>query len=265
MSNLIASVIFILSLFISASPQAQQLTNEWRLEKKSWVLPNGESSLSEYIYDALGRMYRIKHYENKKLQSTQGEFMYDKAGHIVSYKEFYPGGTDTMHYFFTYGDENRVLSVKEIKHKSTGEKQTTLTRVFSYNSKEIRESMVQPSFGGKLTDEITYSLDEKGNMVRKISIQNSKKTADYIYGEYDNKPNPLIFTVAYFYTQLLSKQNSKEGYWENDKPAKTFFTYSTNAMLQKTVVTYMLDNRPYTHKYTYSYSKIKSASKAVIK
>lgn len=264
MKILIASVIF-LSQFIATSSQAQQLTDVWRLEKTTWVLPNGESSVSEYRYDAQGRMNRIRHYENKKLQSTQAAFMYDQAGLIVNYIEFYPLGADRMQYYFTYDNQHRLVGIDEIKHKYTGATQTMLTRSFSYNSNEIKESKIQPSFGGTLSKEITYSLNQKGNIVRSSSKENGKNTADYIYGEYDENLHPLAFTAAYFNTQFLPRHYNKEGYWEGDKPAKTTCIYNTDGMLQNASVTYTLDNRPYTHKYNYSYSKIRSASKPVIK
>lgn len=265
MKNISFSILFMCPFILTLSGKTQQLTDEWRLEKKVWTLPGGESAASEYIYDALGRINKIKHYENKKLQSIQAQFIYDKAERIVSYKEFYPVGVDTLQYLFKYDNLNRLVNAKEVKFKNSGEKRTTLTQAFSYNLNEIKETRVRTSFGGKLTDEITYTLNETGNMIKKTSIEDGKKTTVYVYGEYDDKLNPLAFTGAYFSAQLLSRQNSKEGYWQGNKPAKTSFTYSPAGMLHQATVIYSLDNRPYTHTYKYSYTKIKALSKPAIK
>ena len=250
--------------FISICSFAQSLTDERRLIKKTWILPNGESSMSEYSYDGLGRINRIKQYENKKFHSTQSAFVYNSQNLITSYNESFADGADTIQQLFSYDIQNRLISIIEVEFKNSG-KRTTLTRTFSYTSDEIRESQVRLSFGGKLIDAIKYTLDEKGNMVRKTSIQNGKKAADFIYGDYESKPNPLIFTGAYFYTELSSKQNGKEGYWEGGTPSKTNFTYSPNGLLQNAAITYILDNRAYTHQYIYTYAKIKYPVKVVVK
>jgi hypothetical protein len=264
MKKAISISLFIIFQFISIGSFAQQLTDDWRLTKKTWVHPREGKVEWIYSYDATGKITAINYYQSKKLHSIQKGFVYNNQSRISSYKISFADGADTIQQLFSYDDKNRLLSVKEVEFKKSG-KRTNRTQTFSYTKNEIKESKVKQTFGGKLTDEITYSLDEKGNMVRKTSIQDGKKTDDYIYGEYDNKPNPLIFTGAYFYTELSSKQNGKEGYWENDKPAKTIFTYTPSGMLQNAAVTYMLDNRGYTHQYIYTYAKIKSASTPSIK
>ncbi len=247
--------IYLILQFISLGIFAQQLSDGWRLTKKIWISPNEGNAEWIYSYDATGKISAIKYYQGKKLHSIKKGFVYNNQSLISSYKESFADGADTIQLLFSYDDKNRILSITEVEFKKSG-KRTNDTRTFTYTKNEIKESKIKSSFGGKLIDEITYSIDDKGNMVRKTSIQDGKKTADYIYGEYDNKPNPLIFTGAYFYTELLSKQNSKEGYWENDKPAKTIFTYTPSGMLQNAAVTYMLDNRGYTHRYRYTYAKL---------
>ncbi len=281
MKKAISLSLLIIFQFISIGSFAQQLTNEWRLTKKTWFHP-GEGMMEWiYSYDATGKITNIKYYQGKKkLYSIQTEFIYNEQNLITSYKESISGRVDYQH-VFKYDDQDRLISAEEIYITPTDQlsdedrkmkkiqRTTTFTQTFSYKKNEIKENTKRPSFGGLLTAEITYSMDEKGNMVRKTSIQDSKKTAEaeniYIYGEYDNKPNPLIFTGAYFYTELSSKQNGKEGYYGNEKPPKTILTYSPSGLLQNASVTYMLDNRGYTHQYTYTYAKIKSAPKPVVK
>lgn len=245
---------------ISLTTFAQEIANEWRLTNKSWKLPNGESSRLNFTYDSKGQIVKIQDYQNNRLHATQGEFLYNKQNRIISYNETFSDGADTIKHVYRYDDQNRLISAEEIKMKKAGNR-TTLTKTFSYEKNKINEHRIRPSFGGKLVDEIIYELDGSENMVRKTTISDGKKTADYIYGEYDKKPNPLIFTGAYFFTELSSAYNSKEGYWENDKPARTIFTYTTAGLLQNAAITFILDNRPYTHNYKYTYSRIKTSSK----
>jgi hypothetical protein len=272
MKKIISISLIIILHFISIGSFAQQLPDDWRLTKKTWVHP-GEGKLEWiYSYDATGKITAIKYYQNKKLHSTQRAFVYDSQNRISRYQESLTKGAPTEH-LFSYDDKNRLLSVKEKMSRDNG-KQDILTRTFSYTNNEIKESKSFNSarYGEQPASEITYELDGTGNMVRKTTIEDGEKIAQpeniFIYGEYDNKPNPLIFTGAYFYTELASKQNGKEGYsetLEKYKPAKTIFTYSPSGMLQNAAVTYMLDNRGYTHKFTYTYAKIKSALKPVVK
>jgi len=270
MKKAISMSLFIIFQFISLGSLAQQLTDEWRLTKKTWVHP-GEGKMEWiYSYDPTGKITALKYYQGKKLHSIQTGFVYDSQSRISRYIEVLTSGADTTEYLFSYDDKNRLLSVKEKEFK----KGNVLTRTFSYAKNEIKESASFKStrFGEFSVREITYELDGNGNMARKTMIQDGEKAVQpeniYIYGEYDNKPNPLIFTGAYFYTELLSKQNGKEGYsetLEKYKPAKTVFTYSTLGILQNAAVTYMLDNRGYTHQYIYTYAKIKTLAKPVVK
>ncbi len=227
-----------------------------------------------YSYNATGKITAIKYYQGKKLHSIQAGFVYDSQNRISKYIELLTSGADTTEHLFSYDDKDRLLSVKEKNFRKNG-KLDILTKTFSYTKNEIKESTSFESsrFGKLSVREITYELDGNGNITRKTKIEDGQKNAEaenIIYGEYDNKLNPLIFTGAYFFSDISSKQNGKEGYDASDlekryKPAKEIFTYSPSGMLQNAAVTYILDNRGYTHQYTYTYPKIKSAPKPVVK
>ena len=264
MKKTVTLCIIIFSIIISESGYAQQLTDEWRLIKKTWTPPGEGKTEWIYDYDVMGKVTNIKYYQGKKLHSTLAAFVYNGHNLIDSYKESFSDGADTIQHFFEYDQQNRILSAKEVKFKKSGEKRNTLIQSFSYNAHKIIERRIRTSFGGKLNDEISYKLDEEGNIVSKTTIEDGKKSLDYIYGEYDSKPNPLLFTGAYFYTQLLPKQNCKEGFWDGDKSAETIFTYNPKGMLQNATITYTLDNRLYTHQHYYIYTQVKHTRKPAV-
>jgi hypothetical protein len=88
------------------------------------------------------------------------------------------------------------------------------------------------------------------------------KVEKYISGDFDNKPNPNLFTGAYFYTAIQSKQNGKEGYWEGmAAPEKTESVYDAQGMVKKTIITEKDENSMKTSEYTYTYAKIKIPQK----
>ncbi len=84
------------------------------------------------------------------------------------------------------------------------------------------------------------------------------KVEKYICGDFDNKPNPNLFTGAYFYTAIQSKQNGKEGYWGGMvAPEKTESIYDAQGLVKKTIITEKVENSMITSEYTYTYAKIK--------
>ena len=55
----------IICQFLYLNMHAQALTEQWKLIQKSWKLPNGETSRSEYGYDNKGDVKEIKNYETR--------------------------------------------------------------------------------------------------------------------------------------------------------------------------------------------------------
>jgi len=260
MKNILLSIVFFLSACFSYGIHAEASSDQWRLVKKTWALPGDALERYEYQYDTAGRIIEMRNYRGKKLNLSEKDFVYDDHGRISSYQIVF-GDSDPYRHVMTYDQQGRLKSHEEIRHRrESGKDQVTLTRTFSYGANTITENKTRASFGGKLADETTYFLDAKGNFIRKTGIdQNSgQKSQEYIFGNYDDKPNPLIFTGAYFLTELNSRHAGGEGFWEGSPTATSSFTHNKDSLVSKMVITYTTsDGGKVNHTYEYTYVKIK--------
>ena len=257
---------------ISVGCYAQQLIDEWRLVKISAVYTHENPNTSEYIYDNAGKLKTINYYYNnnygKKWDSSAlKDFVYDKDGRIVSFTKY--DVQVNLQYILTYDKQNRLLSKqisKITKGTKPGKPKVVDMLKYSYKENEIKESRSVPP-SEKITDETTYRLDKKGNIIRQERKDMlNMKTEKYVCGDFENNPNPNLFTGAYFYTAIQSKQNGKEGYWEDMKmPEKTESVYDAIGMVKKTVITEKDELNTTTTEYSYTYAKIKSPAKSFVK
>ncbi|MEO8002054.1 MAG: hypothetical protein ABI644_09260 [Arenimonas sp.] len=260
MKNILFAVLF-LSLIISIPAGAQPSVNQWRLVKINWQLPGDAADIYEYKYDSAGRVSEIRNLSGKTLKNTEKDFVYDSDNRIKSCS-LYIKGNKLYTYEFTYDDEGRLTSRKDITHDVNYGKpdKVTLTRNFRYEDNKIIESKSRSSFGGKLIDETVYEIDDDGNFIRKTGMDlNSKvKAQDYTYGNYDSRLNPLQYTGAYFFTDLESRHAGGDGAWEDTVPATSSFTANKDGLLGKMIIRYTLsDGGTVNHTYAYTYVKLK--------
>lgn len=260
MKNIFFALLF-LSLPIAIPANAQPSVDQWRLVKKTWLLPGDAADIYEYKYDGAGRISEIRNLSGKTLKNTEKDFAYDGDNRIKSFS-LYIKGSKLYTYEFTYDAQGRLTSRKDITHDVNYGKpdKVTLTRNFRYEDDKIIENKSRSSFGGKLTDETVYALDGDGNFIRKTGMDlNSKvKAQDYTYGNYDSRLNPLQYTGAYFFTDLESRHAGGEGAWEGTPAATSSFTANKDGLLGKMIVTYTLsDGGKVNHTYEYTYVKIK--------
>lgn len=274
MKKAIIISIIIFFQIISIGSFAQSLTDQWRLIKISEVYSRHSPQATEFIYDDAGKLKMIKYYHNNKKWdgSAVKDFVYNTEGLITSYKQY--GGRDTVQSVFSYDDQNRLISSKQItynwKKETKHEKRKVVTnsKKFSYKGNEIKESRLLAYPGGdRIIDETTYTLDENGNIIGNVKNDLlSQTTEKYISGEFDNKPSPMLFTGAYFNTEIQSKQNGKQGHLETWRaPESTKSIYDANGMLKKKLIIEKDEYYTTTSEYTYTYAKIKSLAKPVIK
>lgn len=214
----------------------------------------------EYKYDGAGRITELRNYRGKNLILTEKDFVYNNLGQITRYKMVF-SDSDPYSHALTYDPQGRLKSHQEIRHRaSSGKDQITLTQDYSYSHNQIIEKKVRPSFGGKLIDETTYSIDSQGNFTRKtgMDLNSNVKAQDYFYGNYDNKPNPMIFTGAYFLTEPKSLYAGGEGEWEGSPAATSSFSHNQDSLLSKMVVSYTTsDGGKVNHTHEYTYVKLK--------
>jgi len=250
-----------LSLPIAMPANAQASADQWRLVKKTWLLPGDAADIYEYKYDGAGRVTEIRNLSGKTLKNTEKDFIYDSDNRIKS-SSLYIKGSKLYTYELSYDDQGRPTSRKEITHDIYSGKpdKVTLTRNFRYENNEIIENKSRSSFGGKLVDETVYELDDDGNFIRKTGMDlNSKvKAQDYTYGNYDGRLNPLQYTGAYFFTDLESRHAGGDGAWEGTPTATSTFTANKDGLIGKMIVTYTLsDGGKVNHTYEYTYIKLK--------
>jgi len=256
MKKNITTILFFLSIFVSSNIHAQPSPNEWRLVKRTWAMVGDALERYEYKYDGAGRITEFKNYRGKSLILTEKDFVYNKTGQITRYETVF-SDSDPYSHLMTYDQQGRLKSREEIRHRvSSGKDQTTLTQNFSYSQNQMIEKKLRSSFGGKLIDETTYSLDSKGNFTKKtgMDLNSNVKAQDYIYGNYDNKPNPLAFTGAYFLTEPQSPNAGGEGYWQGSSSPTSSFTHNKDSLVSKMIITYTTSDGGkvnHTHEYTY--------------
>ena len=256
--------VFMLVLFSTLWPFASHAqsnandANKWRLVKRTWAMAGDPLERYEYKYDNAGRIIELKNYRGKRLIHTEKDFVYNNLGQITRYKMVF-SDSDPYSHVLTYEQQGRLKSHEEIRHRAlSGKDQITLTKDYSYRQNQIIEKKVRSSFGGKLIDETTYYLDSKGNITRKtgMDLNSNVKAQDYIYGNYDSKPNPLIFTGAYFMTEPQSPYAGGEGQWEDIITATSSFTYNKDALLSKMIISYTTsDGGKVNHIHEYTYAK----------
>lgn len=250
-----------LSLFAALPADAQPSPDQWRLVKKSWVIPGDAADSYEYKYDGAGRVIEIRNLGGKTLKNVEKDFTYNSDNRIKSFS-LYIKGAKLYTYEFVYDGQGRLSSRTEIKHDQYSGKsdKVTLTRNFRYERNKIIESKSRASFGGQLGDETVYYVDTDGNFALKggVNLNTKEKAQDYIYGNYDSRPNPLQYTGAYFFTDLESSHGGGDGAWEGTPAANSSFTANKVGLLGKMIVTYTLsDGGKLNHAYDYTYVKIK--------
>lgn len=263
MTNLFVFMLVLFSTLWPFATHAQSNANDankWRLVKRTWAMVGDPLERYEYKYDGAGRITELKNYRGKSLILTEKDFVYNNLGQITRYKMVF-SDSDPYSHVLTYDQQNRLKSHEEIRHRaSSGKDQITLTQNYSYSNNQIIERKIRSSFGGKLIDETTYSPDSKGNFTRKtgIDLNSNVKAQDYIYGNYDNKPNPLIFTGAYFMTVPQSLYAGGEGEWEGNPAAISSFTHNKDSLLSKMIISYTTsDGGKVKHTHEYTYVKLK--------
>jgi hypothetical protein len=264
MKNIIVFILAFLSTLGSLAIHAQPNTNEWRLVKSTWAMVGEPLDRDEYKYDSAGRLIEYKNYRGKNLILTEKDFVYNNLGQITRYGVDV-GDADPYSHLMTYDQQGRLKSHEEIRHRaysSNGKPKDQIidTRNFSYSQNKIIEQQVRSSFGGKLIDETTYSLDSKGNFIKKIGLDlnSNTKSLDYTYGNYDTGPNPLVFTGAYFLIEPESLNAGGEGYLEGYGPSATSsFTHNKDSLVSKIVITFISDGRKINHIHEYTYIKLK--------
>ena len=250
--------------FIFFCSFAQAAHDEWRLIKIAQVYSNEKPNTSEYVYNKKGELTAIYQYYNNNFSkdadnSSTKDFVYNNAGYITSFTQYDPERITL--YELGYDSKNRLIS-KQLSILNTNgklkEKKLANIIKYSYAGNEIKESYSTPA-SQKVIDVTAYIFDVKGNIIRQERKEMATmKTEKYICGDFDNKPNPNLFTGGYFYTGIQSKQNEKNGHWEGMTPAqKSVFVYDAQGMLEKTTVTETDDNKLKTSVYTYTYAKIK--------
>jgi len=264
MKNMILFSLIFLSAITSMPINAQASTSQWRLVKKTWLIPGDALDIYEYQYDGNGRITEVRNLSGKTLKSTEKDFVYNDGNRISSFN-LYIKGSKLYTYTFTYDDKGRLTSRQEIYHEVNfvAKDKITLTRTFRYEGNKIIENSIRPSFGGKLVDEITYPLDGNGNLLRHDRVHENKSLqpeAGYVYGaySYQGKPAVAAYTGAYFFTDLNSPDLGDEGHLSGDTPAGTQYTFNSEGLVSKEIVTYIAsDGRKYPHTYNYTYVKLK--------
>ena len=259
--------------FIFSDGFAQSLFEEWRLIKISSEYSESNPNTSEYLYDNAGKLQTINYYYNnnygKKWDgSAVKDFVYNNQGRITGFTKY--DVTGNLQYILDYDQQNRLIykKISKLKKSAGTEKAGRVTDIvkYSYKGNEIKESRTVPP-SEKVADETTYTLNEMGNVIRMERTDMATKKKDkYTSGDFDKRPNPNLFTGAYFYTAIQSKENGKEGHWEGMKaPEKTESDYDATGLVKKTTITEKIDNNITTSKYTYTYAKIKPATKPGLK
>jgi len=256
------------SLFISIGTYAQSQISEWRLVKISQVYTRDNPNTSEYIYDDWGKLKAINQYYNDKSGkkwdgTTVKDFVYNKGGYITAFTNY--EATGNLQYVLDYDNKNRLIKRQIYKIAANGKtpaKKLAYVLKYSYKGNEIKESLIKPP-SESVVDETTYTLDLKGNIIRmERKDMATMKVEKYTSGDFDNNPNPNLFTGAYFYTAIQSKQNGKEGYWEGmAAPEKTESVYDAQGMVKKTIITEKDENSMITSEYIYTYARIRIPSK----
>jgi hypothetical protein len=260
MKKIVVFILTLLSTLCAFASNAQSNADQWRLVKSTWAMVGEPLERYEYKYDTAGRIIEYKNYRGKNLILTQKDFVYNNLGQITRYGVDV-GNTDPYSHLMTYDQQGRLKSHEEIRHLANPgngrpKDQIILTRNFSYSQNQMIEKKIRSSFGGKLIDETTYSLDSKGNFTKKtgVNLNSNVKSQDYIYGNYDTKENPSAFTGTYFLIEPQSRNAGGEGYWEGDTSATSSFTHNKDSLLSKMVITYTTSDGGkihHTHEYTY--------------
>ena len=99
-------VILSLSLLFAMPAKAEPSVDQWRLVKKTWLLPGDAADVHEYKYDANGRVSEIRNLSGKTLKNTEKDFVYD--GDRIKRCSLYIKGSKMYTYEFTYDGQGRL-------------------------------------------------------------------------------------------------------------------------------------------------------------
>lgn len=260
MKPLLLLAALLLSALAPTSGRADASTSEWRLVKKTWVIPGDSPDIYDYKYDASGHVTEIRNLSGKSLKNVEKDFVYDTDGRI-SRSSLFLQGEKFYTYEFVYDDQGRLIRRSEITHgvHSGRPDKVTRTQSYRYEHDRIIETGGRSSFGGQLTNEIVYTLDGDGNFVSHTSNASGEEQR-FIHGApaRGNKRGPMAYTGAYFSTELQTPYLADEGRWETDGPVTTQNTFDANGLVSRQIITYTTsDGRQHPHTYSYVYAKIK--------
>lgn len=260
MKTLLLCSALLLSALLPSPGRADASPADWRLVKKTWTIPGDSPDIYEYKYDASGRMTEIRNLSGKTVKNVEKDFVYDADGRI-SRSSLFIRGEKLYTYEFLYDDQGRLIGRNETSHGAQSGRPDKVTRsqAFRYVGDRIIETGGRSSFGGKLGNEIVYTLDDDGNFLSHTSNASGSEQ-QFIHGAPDraNRRGPMAYTGAYFATELQTPHLSDEGRWETDGPVTTQTAFDANGLVSRQVITYTTsDGRQHPHTYVYAYAKIK--------
>lgn len=179
---------------------------------------------ARYEYDGQNKLAKLYTHDEAGVHTATVTYLY--SDDLLSFVEMI-NVSDDIEYTesYTYGSDNRPISSKTIFDPQDAE--NAINTTYSYPENKVIEKAVVP---GGYTSEVTYTMDDKGNLLAIETSAEGQWASTTTYGDYDNK----------------------HAAGRHGNPYRWKFNSPNNHRSEKTTSTYDGGNLERTLKYTYN-------------
>ena len=230
---------------------AQTIT-KWKLSTHLWN-GAGWTGKWEYKYDSSFLLKTVNYYQDKKLFTVSKNFTHNAAGNITSYEDVYLQGADPQKFYFTYADNNE-LTTKKIIHYKQGKQNFTEEFKYTWAKNKVTAIQTVVSKNGISSSTIIYTLDDKKNIISKVTKTGTFYTETETFKDIVATPNPYASVDYPYNKEVVSPNNST---YVSGSTSPSTIKIKTNTVGLTTSIAETIDNGPYNIVNTDSFSYIK--------
>ncbi|TYR38442.1 hypothetical protein FXV77_03960 [Sphingobacterium phlebotomi] len=179
---------------------------------------------ARYDYDAQNRLVKLYTHHNAEAPQTTIAYIYNNNGHLTWVEMVNSDGESEYNETYTYENGNHPVSSKTVFGQDI---ENAIITTYTYAENKVVETANIP---GGYTSEITYTTDEKGNLLSIETSSQEQWVSTTLFGDYDNKH--------------AAGRGRNPYSWKFNSP--------NNHQSEKTTASYDTGNRDRILKYTYN-------------
>lgn len=136
---------------------------------------------ARYDYDARNRLVKLFTHNDVGTLQTTITYIYDNNSHLTWMEMVNSDGEIEYNEAYTYENGNRPVSSKTVFGQDI---ENAIITTYTYAENKVVETANIP---GGYTSEITYTTDDKGNLLSIETSSQGQWASTTLFGDYDNK------------------------------------------------------------------------------